>query len=447
MRGYFKNSFIALSLSAGFFNASAQDQTVNISLKDALDYTAKNNIQIKNSKLDVLIQIAKNAQVTAAAYPKLNGSAQFMDYIDPMKALIPGDFVGQPGTFIPVQFSPKYSSNANINASQILFDGSVVVALQARKTVVELAEQAGKLTEVEIKYNVQKAYYSLAIAHRQFDILKSSISFARTMAGELSVMKDEGFVEKIDVDRANVQVNNLVSDSLRTANLLEVSEQLLKYQMGMDIKTPIRLVDTNMNEYVLQANSIIREETDYDNRYDYLLSKTQLKGNEFNLKRYKLAALPSLVANGSMGYNYGSNYFNEMFKSKYIWSSYVALQLNVPIFNGFQRTNQVRETKLDILKSKNNIEFKKQSIDFETSTARATLKNNLLQFENEKRNLELANSVLELARIKYKEGVGSSLEVTQAQTEFLRAQGNYFNTMLNIITSEADLQKALGLIK
>lgn len=447
MRGYFKNSFIALSLSAGFFNASAQDETVNITLKDALDYTAKNNIQIKNSKLDVLIQIAKNAQVTAAAYPKLNGSAQFMDYIDPMKALIPGEFSGQPGTFVPVQFSPKYSSNANINASQILFDGSVIVALQARKTVVELAEQAGKLTEVEIKYNVQKAYYSLAIAHRQFEILKSSISFARTMAGELSVMKDEGFVEKIDVDRANVQVNNLVSDSLRTANLLEVSEQLLKYQMGMDIKTPIRLVDTNMNEYVLQANSIIQEETNYDNRYDYLLSKTQLKGNEFNLKRYKLAALPSLVANGSMGYNYGSNYFNEMFKSKYIWSSYVALQLNVPIFNGFQRTNQVRETKLDVLKSKNNIEFKKQSIDFETSTARATLKNNLLQFENEKRNLELANSVLELARIKYKEGVGSSLEVTQAQTEFLRAQGNYFNNMLNIITSEADLQKALGQIK
>jgi len=445
MSVFFKKRIFLLLLTASL-NVNAQEEMVDLSLADALEYTAKNNLQIKNSKLDVLIQIAKNAQVTATAYPKINGTGQFMDYIDPAKALIPGDFIQQPGTFIPIQFSPKYASTANINGSQILFDGSVLVALQARKTVVELAEQAGKLTEIEIKYNIQKAYYSLAIAHKQFEILKSSIAFARQIAGEQAIMQKEGFIEKIDVDRANVQVNNLVSDSLRTANLLTVSEQLLKYQMGMDINTPIRLTDTNFNNYILQANALSASQYEYYNRADYRLALTQLKANEYNLKRYRLAALPTLSAAGSMGYNYGSNNFRDIFVSKYIWSSYIALQLNVPIFNGFQRKNQVKEVKLDILKSQNDIELKKQTIAFETSSAQTTLKNNLLQFENEKRNVSLANNVLDLARRKYKEGVGSSLEVTQAQTEYLRAQGNYFNTMLNIITSETDLQKALGLI-
>jgi outer membrane protein TolC len=446
MRGYFKQCFLWIGLMSAGSLAHAQNDATQLSLKDALDFTAKNNKQIQNAQLDVLIQKAQNAEVTAAAYPRVNGAGQYTDYIDPMRMFIPGDFMGQPGKFIPVQFTPKFSSSANISGSQILFDGSVLVALQARKTVVKMAEQAGKLTEIQIKYNVQKAYYSLVVAHKQFDILKSSLAFARTMANEVTTLHNAGYVEKIDLDRTNVQINNLVSDSMRIGNLLEVSEQLLKYQMGMDINAPIQLIDTNVDERVLQADALADANVNYNNRVDYLLSQTQLKANEYNLKRYKLAALPSLTANGQMGYNYGSNSLNSLFKAKYVWSSFVGLQLNVPIFNGFQRTNQVKQAKLNIMKIRNNIDFQKQTIDFETSSARTTLKNNLLQYKNEKRNIDLAASVLDLARRKYKEGVGSNLEVTQAQTDYLKAQSNYFNVVLNIISSEADLQKALGLI-
>ena len=446
MRGLQNKLVITLIFILSGWKSFSQDTLVSLSLKEAMDYAAANNNVIKNARLDVLIQEAKNAQVTASALPQVSGTGQFTDYIDPMKAFVPGDFIGQPGTFVPVQFSPIYSTSANINASQILFDGSVLVALQARKTVIELAEKAGKLTEIEIKYNVQKAYNSLVVAHKQFNILKSSLSYARQMAAELEIMRKEGFIEKIDVDRTNVQVNNLASDSIRTANLLLVSEKLMKYQMGMDINTPVVLTDTNLDNYLLEADALLDVETSYGQRVDYQLSLTQLKANEYNLKRYRLAGLPSLVANGSMGYNYGSDNFRDLFNRQYIWSSFVGLQLNVPIFKGFQRTNQIKEVKLDIEKSNNDIEYKKQTIDFETSSAKTSLQNYLLQFDNEKRNVDLAASVLDLARTKYKEGVGSNLEVSEAQTQFLQAQANYFTTMLNIINAEADLQKALGLI-
>src|SRR6185437_9269396 len=127
--------------------------------------------------------------------------------------------------------------------------------------------------------------------------------------------------------------------------------------------------------------------------------------------------------------------------------SLVGIQLNVPIFNGLQRTNQVREAKLNIEKVNNSIENEKLTIDFQSAQARTTLHNSILQAQSQNRNLALANDVLDLAQKKYKAGVGSNLEVTQAQTDQLTAQNNYFSALLDVINAEADLKKALGLLK
>ncbi len=427
--------------------AQDTDDPTPLSLEQAQGYAVKNNVSVKNARLDVLIQEAQNAQVTAAAYPKLSGQAQVTDYLNPMQTFVPGEFIGQPGTFVPVQFTPKYASNANVNGSQILFDGSVLVALQARKTVVELARQNGKLTEEGIRYSVQKAYHALVIARKQFGILKTTLSNAREMAADVSALYHAGFAEKIEVDRTEVQINNLSSDSIRIGNLLHVSEQLLKYQMGMDIERPVVLTDTLIDSHVLRASSLADMELDYRQRTDYNLLQTQLKLNEYNLKRYHYAGLPSLMAIGNMGYIYATNRFSELWRSRYIFSSFVTLQLNVPMFDGLQRRNQVKETRLNIEKVRNNIENLRLTMDYQSKSARTNLRNALLQAENQRRNVTLAAGVLDLARKKYKEGVGSNLEVTQAQTDYLQAQNNYFNVLLDIANAEADLQQALGQFK
>lgn len=437
----------AIALMCCHHVATAQDSPRPLSLEEALDFAVKNNVAVKNAKLDVLIQEAQNAQVTANAYPRINGQAQGTVYIDPIQTFVPGDFIGQPGGFVPVQFTPKYAANAGIGGSQVLFDGTIFVALQARKTIVDLAKQNGKLTEEGIRYNVQKAYHSLVIAHKQFDILKTTLANARAMASDVHALREAGFTEKIDVDRTTVQINNLAADSMRIGNLLQVSEQLLKYQMGMEISQPVVLTDTAIDGHVLHASALVEQTVDYNQRTEYTLLQTQQKLNEFNLKRYRLAGYPSLTAIGNMGYNYATNTFKDLFNSPYIWSSFVTLQMNVPIFNGLMRRNQIREVRLNMLKTKNNIENFRLTMDFQTNTARTNLKNALLQAESQRRNVELAAGVLELARRKYKEGVGSNLEVTQAQADYLQAQNNYFNVLLNITNAEADLQQALGQFK
>ncbi len=444
MRRHVISFLLLLSALYSFKPVTAQELSGQpLSLAEAQEFAVKNNIAVKNARLDVLIQEAQNAQVTANAYPKVNAQGQFTDYIDPVKSFVPGSFFNQEG-FVPVQFTPKYAATANITGSQVLFDGSVVVALQARETILELARQNGKLTEQNIRYNVQKAYHQLVIAHKQFDILKSTLASARDMAQQVYALRNAGFAEKIEVDRTDVQINNLATDSMRIANLLQVSENVLKYQMGMDIRRPIWLTDTSLDQHLMDASALVAEVAPYESRTQFSLLQTQLKLNNYNLKRYRFAGLPSLSAFGSMGYNYSTNSFSEIFKSQYIWSSYVGLQLNVPIFNGLLRTNQVREARLNIEKTKNNIENLKLSIDFQTETARTNLRNAVLQAESQKRNVALASGVLELARRKYEEGVGSSLEVSQAQTDFLQAQANYFSILQTMTNAEADLQNSLG---
>jgi len=322
----------------------------------------------------------------------------------------------------------------------------VIVALQARDAVMNLAKTNARLTEEGVRYNVQRAYYGLVVAKRQFAILSSSLINARSSLHDISELYKSGFSEKIDVDRATVQVNNLSTDSLRTSNLLIVSEQLLKYQMGMDINQPVVLTDTSLEANVLRIEQTASNSFSYEDRTDYKLLNNQLTLNEYDLKRHKYSGLPSLNGIFNAGYNYASNDFGKLF-DRFPYNSLAGIQLNVPIFDGLQRRNRVKQAKFTIEKTQNSIADLKLYIDFQVAQSRSTLKNARLAMENQQRNLELANVVLDLSRRKYKAGVGSSLEVNQAQIELLQAQNNYFQSMLDVFNSQTDLQRALGQFK
>jgi outer membrane protein TolC len=416
-----------------------------------MDYALKHNYSVKNAKLDVMIQQAQNNQTTAAAYPHVNGKADFNYFNVPQRSFIDGSSFNPQvpkGTIVPIEFSLPFSASANITASQLLFDGSVFVAVKSRNTVMDFAKLNGEVTEETVRYNVYKAYNSLVIAYRQYDILKGSLAYARSLEHDLEITRQNGFAEKIDVERTSVQVNNLATDSIRIGNMLSQSEDMLKYTIGMDIKAHIVLTDTNTDQRKAAAASLLAQEENYDRVPEYRLMNTALKLNEFNLERYRMSALPSLSTFWSYGSNYGSDKFNKMLSFDRYWaSSTIGLGLTVPIFNGFMRANQMTEARINIDKAKNNIDNMKLTIDFQTAVSRTSLKNAILQVQSQHRNMDLANDVLDLAQKKYKAGVGSNLEVNQAQTEMLKAQNNYFAALLDLINAEADLKKALGLLK
>lgn len=433
--------------------AQEAGEPLQLSMEEAMDLAVKNNVQAKNARLDIDKQRAINAEVSGLSLPNIKAKGEYMQYPDPVKSFVPGDFfrdpvtgapVYPPGTFVPVQFSPKYSNTASVTGTQLLFDGSVMVALQARKALLNLYNQTSALTDEEIRYNIQKAYQAIVVAQRQINILDESIASARSIAYDFNAMYDAGFVEKIEADRIMVQVNNLASDSLKAHSMLDVSMQMLKYQMGLDNELNIVLTDTSIEEQVKDAQMLLLQDLNFASRTDYNLLQTQLRLNEYDLKRYRYAGLPSLAVFGTAAYNYATNTFADVFDKQYVFYSLIGLQLNVPIFDGMQRRNKAKQAKISMMQTQNNIDNLELGIKFQKNQSSTQLKNALLTLRNEERNLQLAKNVLQLARDKYKAGVGSNMEVSQAQTEMLRAQNNYFQALLDAANAKADLKKALG---
>lgn len=437
-------SLIAL-LMPHTLNAQESEAPLQLNMDEAMALAVKNNIQAKNARLDIEKQKALNAEVSGLALPNISAKGEYQDYLNPIQSFVPAEFIGgPPGTFVAVPFTPKFGSTASASGSQILFDGSVMVALQARNTLLKLYKQSAILTEQEVKYNIQKAYQAIVIAQRQSAILDESIAYARSIASDLNAMYDNGFIEKIELDRVTVQVNNLAADSLRIKNMVDVSMQMLKYQLGLENDVTVELTDTSIEEHIADAELLLLEDLSFGKRTDYNLLQTQLKLNEYDLKRYRLAALPTLAAFGTAAYTYQTNTFSDIFNERYIFYSLVGLQLNVPIFDGNQRRMKAKQAKIAMWQTQNKIQDLERGIKFQKNQSSTQLNNAILTMRNQERNLDLAKSVLELARKKYDAGVGSNMEVSQAQTEMLSAQNNYFQALLDAANAKADLKKALG---
>jgi outer membrane protein len=439
---------LSLAFLPIIINAQAQDATP-LSLQQCIDYALKHNYTVKNAALDVLIQKAQINEQVSGAYPHVNAKAEFDDFVAPQYQFIDASAFNPNAHGIQaISFTLPYAASGSITASQVLFDGSVLVALQARKSAIDLAKLSGEVTKSAVRYNVTKAYYSLTVAQRQLDIIKISLRVMHSYEHDIKETYKSGMAEKIDVERTTVQVNNLATDSLRLSNFLSVSEHMLKYQLGMDINASIILTDTNLEQYKMTVLSLLDVQKDYNRIPSFNLLLMQQKLNEYNVRRYKLTALPSLSVFANAGSNYAHTDFNEIAKFKNYYSNFLfGVQLNMPLFNGLLRVNQLKEAKLNVEKTQNNIEYQKQSIDFVLEQSRANLRNNLSQVESQKRNLELSNDVLDLAQKKYNAGVGSNMEVTTAQADLLKTQNNYFGALLDVINSATDLQNALGLFK
>ncbi|MEN9977184.1 MAG: hypothetical protein RIR36_1344, partial [Bacteroidota bacterium] len=245
--------------------AQAQEQkTVHaFSLADAVSYAQKNNVQVKNALLDIDAQIQTNREIASAALPTVNSSVGGTDFLTIPTSLLPGQiFGGAPGTFIPVQFGTKFNANYGLNFNQILFDGQVFIALQARATSLEWKRKNAALTEENIKANIYKIYYQLSASKTQLNILDANIERLQKLANDAAAMYKNGFAEKLDVDKVNVQLNNLQTEKLKANNSVTIGFMGLKMLMGMPVKDSLVLTDV-INESNLSTDVL------YENDFQY----------------------------------------------------------------------------------------------------------------------------------------------------------------------------------
>jgi outer membrane protein len=422
----------------------------SFSLNEALEYATKNNVKVKNALLDYQIQEQSNRALTSQALPQITGSAGFTDYFQVPESVVPGSFfasLSPPGTvlpkLLPVAFSVPYTSNAGVTLKQILFDGQVFVGLKARQTSLDYYRKSQEVTEQMLRANIYKVYYQLLLSRTQIALIDANIVQVQELQHNTSEMFKNGFAEKLDVDKATVQLTNLRSEKVQTLNTVNNGYLGLKMLIGMPIRDSLALTDTLT--YDMVRNGVLSDDYKYGDRRDFQLLEINRKLNEFDIQRYKKQRIPtaSLTANYSQT-GYGLD-FSDIYQGHYWYpSSYAALNISVPIFDGFNKQANIRKSTLTLQQTQNNIEALKISIDNDVKQAQSNFATALTALDFEKQNMDLAGSVYSQTRKKFEQGLGSNTEITSAQTDLIQAQNNYFNALYNAVSAKIDYQNAIG---
>ena len=433
---------LALCLVTGI---GAKAQKVNeFSVKQTVDYGLKNSVQVKNALVDIKIQKQTNREITSAAFPQLNAGINFTDYLDIPTSLIPAEFFGGPaGTYQPVQFGTKYNAAGSVDISQILFDGQVFVGLQARSAAMEMATKTKEVTEEQIKANIYKVYYQLVVGKQQMASVDANIDrFTKLLHDTKEIFKN-GFAEKLDVDKVQVTLNNLLTEKEKIQNQLDAGNAGLKFLINMPQKETLVLTDS-LDENEIKAN-ILDTNYKYEDRKEIQLLTVVSKLNQYNVKRYQLSRLPTLSAFGNYTKNAQRQQF-DFFDKKGDWftTSLIGVKMNIPIFDGFARRARIETAKLNLEKVNNNLGSTKQMVDYDVNNARIKMKSAMLTMDNQKQNIELAEKIFNTTKKKYDQGLGSNQEIYNAQSELKVAQTNYYSALYDAITAKVDWLKAIG---
>jgi outer membrane protein len=453
-----------ISVSVLFFTAKAQQN--NFSVKQAVDYGLKNSVQVKNALLDIKIQAQANKELTAAAFPQLNGSMGATHFFDIPVTSLPnfispstyqvlvdegvknasGNAITFPngGNFgnIAAKFGVPYTANAGLELSQLLFDGQVFVGLQARKSAMELFAKNAEVVQEQIKVNIYKIYYQLVVGYKQVGSIDANIERFEKLLKDTKEIYKNGFAEKLDVDKTQVQLNNLKTEKLKIENQLQMGNAGLKFLLNMPQAETLVLTDS-LTEEELKSN-ILEDKYDYNNRKEIQALNIANKLNGYNVKRFELSRIPTIAAFATYSKNAQRTQFDFFKKGDWFTTSLVGFKMTVPIFDGFARKAKVETAKLNLQKSTNTLQQLKASIDYDVNIAVSNIKTALITMDNQKQNTELAEKVYNTTKKKYEQGLGSNQEIYNAQTELKVAQNNYYNALYSAITAKIDYLKAIG---
>tara|TARA_B100000902_G_scaffold229653_1_gene217907 strand:- start:474 stop:1811 length:1338 start_codon:yes stop_codon:yes gene_type:complete len=420
-----------------------------LTLSESIDLAIENNENLKNSKLEEKISKSLSKEYLSIGFPQINFDGGLKYNHDVPKSIIDiSRFMpGVPaGTEQEVQFGQTYDGRADLFVNQMIFNGSYFVGLAAAKELVRLSEKLTKRNEIDIHESVQKAYYTVLNTKSRVDLVILNLERLSTLLNETKQLFDNGFIEKLDVDRIQVAYNNLESEKIKADRFYKLSKEVLNFQIGLPIGTEIEL-EGELTDNILNDFRYNLEDFDYSKRIEYSILQSDKNLKFYDLKNNRSQYLPQIYANYNYGYNTSSSNYDLFFESDR-WKSFgtFGLKVVVPIFDGFLKRSKINQSKYKIEQIENQLIFLERSINLQINQSISNYENTKESLSISKENLQLAKNVYSATEKKYKEGVGSNLEIIDSNNSLKIAQNQYFNSLYESIIASIEIKKTLGIL-
>ena len=443
---------LSLIMSWLFFSSTlvAQSDSAQVfDLEQCIQYAFDHQEDVQNATLDIRNAEYKKKEAIGRGLPQVNGKMQAIDNINVQNQFLPAnafDPKAPADVVAPVGFGVQYTNDISITATQLLFDGSYIAGVKASKSYIDLYSKSLTRTKVDVAEKVTKAYYGVLVSHERVKVLENDVEVLDDLIEAAEIGYANGVAEQIDVQRLKVQKNNLMVQIASLESFEEISSKLLKFQMGMRVDETVQ-VSGDLEKVFESAITSSLPTLDAKNRIEYQVLETSKKVNAINVDYNVAQGMPRLSLLGSAGYNTGANKTSELFKpDNYKSYSRIGLQLDVPIFQGFSKTNRVNQAKITLQKTEMDIVKFEKGARLEYAQAKSDFDVNLKKIEFHKENIALADNVQRITKVKYKEGLGTSYEYNDALASYHDAKANYYIAMYDVMISYVELQKALGVL-
>ena len=424
----------------------AQDD-LKFTLVDAQNYALKNSYVVQNSGLDVAAAQKKVWETIAIGLPQISADANYTKFLNLSTSLLPGEFFGgEPGTYIPVKFGQDYSSDFGFSVDQLIFDGSYIVGVGSAKIYLQMATQTEEKTEIDIKHAVAQSYFMVLTAEENLKVMKENLANSQKLENDTKALYKNGFSEEQDVDQMRLLVQKSENEILKAEREIRIARMVLKYTMGVNVEKTIELTQS-LNEFIdpLLNNAQQTGGFDYASHIDYRMLDTQREISMKLLKLEKSAYLPRI----SSFYNWSKTAYGNsgnLFKSNVPWfkSSMIGLNISVPIFTSGQQMAKVKQAQFSYQQAENNQKLAQQTLQKDYLTAVADIESAVDQFKNDVDNKQLAKKIYDKTTIKYNNGISSSTELSQTETQYIQAQGAWVASVMQLLTTKITLDKAIG---
>jgi outer membrane protein len=443
MRIRFLSLFVLLAITVG----QAQEQPTSFSLDEAIAFSLENNYSAINANRDIIDAQKQKWETIADGLPQISGSISYQNQLKQPISLIPAEFFGgEPGTFQPITFGQPQQATATATLRQQIFDGSYIVGVQATKTFLNYSANNKEKTELEVRKAVVEAYGNVLLANESVSILEKNLITLEKNLFETTKIYENGLGDEESVEQLQITKSSVDNQLKNAVRLKGITLQMLNLIMGIPIDSPTQLTES-LDDLTLKQIDLGLLETQFNmgNNVDYKLAINLNEQRSLELKLAKSKALPTLNA----FVNYGSTSFSDSFNfiggsPDWYNSSILGFDLNIPIFSSLKRSAGTQRAKIALEKAKTQLTEAEEQIRLQLKQAKSDYTLSIEQYETSKQNLGLAERIENKNQVKYFEGIASSFDLRQAQTQLYTAQQEYLQSMVEVINKKTVLETILN---